>query len=106
VLDQLDEAVQGGQALEAGLGEAEAGAVEPVTLGQDGNEQLLLAGEVVQQAGLGQAGVGGDPGEGGALGALGRDGLRRQTRALSPSGGDQQEQPFAQVRPEYSLSSK
>src|SRR5512132_176053 len=32
--------------------------------------------------------------------------LQRQTGVLSPSGGDQQEQPFAQVSAEYSLSSK
>jgi hypothetical protein len=31
--------------------------------------------------------------------------LQRQTSAISPSGGDQQEQPFAQVRPKYSPSS-
>jgi hypothetical protein len=32
--------------------------------------------------------------------------LQRQTRAIVPSGGDQQEQPFAQVSLEYSVSSK
>jgi hypothetical protein len=45
VLHQLDEAVEGGQALEAGFGELEAGAVEPVALGQDGDQQLLLLGK-------------------------------------------------------------
>ena len=32
--------------------------------------------------------------------------LQRQTRAIFPSGGDQQEQPFMQVRAEYSVSSE
>jgi hypothetical protein len=32
--------------------------------------------------------------------------LQRRTDAISPSCGDQQEQPFVQVSPEYSLSSK
>jgi hypothetical protein len=32
--------------------------------------------------------------------------LQRQTGGISPTSGDQQEQPFVQVRPEYSVSSK
>lgn len=32
--------------------------------------------------------------------------LQRQTRAILPSGGDQQKQPLVQVSPEYSRSSK
>jgi hypothetical protein len=32
--------------------------------------------------------------------------LQRQTEAIFPSDGDQQEQPFAQVSAEYNLSTK
>src|SRR5215212_9146655 len=79
-LNQVDQGVKGLQADEPA--EVEPLAVDPVALLEHRHQQLLLAGEMVQQPGVREPGNGCDPGQGGPRVSVGGVGL--QGRADHP----------------------